>query len=459
MENQILLKKKKNKKENKKKNLEFKNDYFSNLKRFIEKNYRIIIIILIVHLIILIENNNSRNISKKKNNLKIENGNITNYNNSILNQSGNLIEDEELEQAEKEISNTDNMTIIIQKANNYIFNCLKGNLLKKLKKTSEEPKITGLISSYNSEKTIIPAIRSIQNQKMEEIEILIVDDASTDKSLEIIEKLQKKDKRIKIIKNKINRGPLYTKSIGVLSAKGKYIMQLDSDDLFINENIFNICYNEVENNNLDILEFSGFRSRKKLLDINKKPLIPIYLRFKPQNIIVKQPELSFLIYLIHKKKIIRLIDGYLWGKCISNEVYRKALDVLGEETYTKKIFYGDDRIVNFVLFRVAKSFKYIKEYGIIYYSTPNSIFNSKNLIRNCHDELINILTMFNLTKNSNHAIFAAFELRYRWNRIINPGLNEENKKYAKLLIKNIVLCKYISKRSRQIIAKYYQFLK
>ena len=67
--------------------------------------------------------------------------------------------------------------------------------------------------------------------------------------------------------------------------------------------------------------------------------------------------------------------------------------------------------------------------------------------------------MFNLTKNSNHAIFAAFELRYRWNRIINPGLNEENKKYAKLLIKNIVLCKYISKRSRQIIAKYYQFLK
>jgi len=150
-----------------------------------------------------------------------------------------------------------NITNILIKANKYIILCEDGVIKREIPQSYSEPKITALIASYNSEKTILGAIRSIQNQKMVDIEILIVDDASTDKSPLIIEDLQKEDKRIRIIKNKENSGPLFSKSIGALSARGKYIMQLDSDDLFINENIFNICYNEAENNNIDILEFSA----------------------------------------------------------------------------------------------------------------------------------------------------------------------------------------------------------
>ena len=246
-------------------------------------------------------------------------------------------------------------------------------------------------------------------------------------------------------------GPLYSKSLGVLKAKGKYIMQLDSDDLFINKNLFNICYEEAEKNNIDILEFSGFRSKTKYLNISKVPRIPIYLRNKQNNITIIQPELSTFIYKKNNSKIIKLIDGYLWGKCIKRDVYIKALDRIGENIYTQKIFYGDDRLVNFILFRVANSFKFIREYGIIYYNTKNSIMNSVNKTRNCHDELINIMSIFNFTKNSTDSEIVVFEIKNRWRKLILPGLSTENTNYAKNLFNQTIKSKFIGKKSKYII--------
>ena len=126
---------------------------------------------------------------------------------------------------------------------------------------------------------------------MKDIEILIVDDFSEDDTLKIIKKLEKKDKRIKIIRNNKNRGALYTKSIGILKAKGKFILLLDSDDLF------NICFNEAINENIDIIEFSGLWLYKDKFELNGSlPKIPLYLRFKKNNDFVKQPQLSRFLY-------------------------------------------------------------------------------------------------------------------------------------------------------------------
>ena len=115
---------------------------------------------------------------------------------------------------------------------------------------------------------ISKALSSVQNQRMTDIEILIIDDNSLDNSFKIIEKYRYNDKRIKIIRNKKNKGALYSRSIGVFNSKSKYVIHLDSDDLFINDNLFNLCYEEVKNNNLDILEFSGFHIKKPILRLN-----------------------------------------------------------------------------------------------------------------------------------------------------------------------------------------------
>ena len=173
---------------------------------------------------------------------------------------------------------------------------------------------------------------------MTDIELILIDDYSSDNSLRIMEKLQIEDKRIKIIKNKKNRGALFSRSLAALNSKGKYIMALDSDDLFINENIFNLCYQEAENNNLDIVEFSGFQVKKKILRLNNLlPKIAFYLRYKTNNVTIRQPELFNFLYKKNKTKIIRLTDGYIWGKCIRTNIYIKTLNILGEKIYKKYI--------------------------------------------------------------------------------------------------------------------------
>ena len=100
---------------------------------------------------------------------------------------------------------------------------------------SDNPIITTIIPSYNCQKTISSSVRSVQYQNCTNIEIIIVDDFSTDKSREIIRNIQLKDKRLVMIENKKNMGTLYSRCIGALLSKGEYIFCLDNDDLFFDE--------------------------------------------------------------------------------------------------------------------------------------------------------------------------------------------------------------------------------
>ncbi len=68
------------------------------------------------------------------------------------------------------------------------------------------PKISVIITVYNIEKYIGECIESILNQSIKEIEVICVDDASTDHSLDILEKYEKSDSRVKVIRNKRIRG-------------------------------------------------------------------------------------------------------------------------------------------------------------------------------------------------------------------------------------------------------------
>ena len=340
---------------------------------------------------------------------------------------------------------------LIKNINKYIITCKNGQLIEGIKEVYSNPKVSIVIALFNSSKTIKSAIRSIQNQNMSEIEIILVDDFSTDDTIEVIEELRKEDPRIKIIKNSENKGALFSKSIGGLNARGKYLFFLDSDDLYINRNILNLCYNEAENN-IDIIEFSGVVSSTEILSINNLPIVPYYLRFKKNNEVINQPELSNFIYQKENNQIIKLIDGFLWGKCINIQIYRKSLKLLGDWIYKEKVNYGDDRIVNFVLFKIANSFKFVDELGIVYYyNNPLSISHSLTNISRCHDELINIMSIFNITKNTYEINIVIYELRFRWDWIIIPGLNRQNKEYAQKLLNQIINSKFISKNDTIII--------
>jgi hypothetical protein len=117
---------------------------------------------------------------------------------------------------------------IVVKFNLYINNCINDILIDKKKyPLIKSPKISAIIPIYNGGKYLHYSLRSIQNQKMKDIEIILIDDCSNDTTtLSIIEKYMKEDERIRLIKNIENRKILYSKSFAALNSKGKHCISL-----------------------------------------------------------------------------------------------------------------------------------------------------------------------------------------------------------------------------------------
>ena len=111
-----------------------------------------------------------------------------------------------------------------------IFICF--SLLKNIKE--KLPKISVFLPIYNKDKYIKRCIESIQRQGLKNIEIVAVNDNSNDETLNILIDYSKNDSRIKIVNNDKNHGLLYSRAMGILNSSGKYIMNVDPDDEFSN---------------------------------------------------------------------------------------------------------------------------------------------------------------------------------------------------------------------------------
>lgn len=94
-----------------------------------------------------------------------------------------------------------------------------------------KPKLTVVMPAYNVEEFVGLAIESVLSQSFKDFEFVIVDDCSEDLTAEIIKSYAEKDSRIKFLQNKTNRGISYTRSLGVKSATGEFIANMDADDL------------------------------------------------------------------------------------------------------------------------------------------------------------------------------------------------------------------------------------
>jgi glycosyltransferase involved in cell wall biosynthesis len=90
-----------------------------------------------------------------------------------------------------------------------------------------------IMPAYNSKDYIKEAVLSVLNQTFKDFELIVINDASTDNTLEILENLSKKDNRIKIINLKVNRncGGDKCANFGISKARGKYIARMDADDI------------------------------------------------------------------------------------------------------------------------------------------------------------------------------------------------------------------------------------
>jgi len=110
--------------------------------------------------------------------------------------------------------------------------------------------ISVVMPVYNGGKYLPESIESILNQSYKEFEFIIVNDGSSDRSLEIIQHYANQDNRIKIISRE-NKGNVFSLNEGILNATGKYIARIDQDDIARKERLKKQL-EFMQNNNLDI---------------------------------------------------------------------------------------------------------------------------------------------------------------------------------------------------------------
>ena len=112
-------------------------------------------------------------------------------------------------------------------------------------------RISIIIPIYNKESSIKECIYSVREQSLADIEIICVDDGSTDKSIEVLTQVMQNDKRIKLI-SQMNQGAGAARNVGIKAAMGEYIAFLDADDLYPSSNVLATLYKKADDNKADI---------------------------------------------------------------------------------------------------------------------------------------------------------------------------------------------------------------
>ena len=202
-----------------------------------------------------------------------------------------------------------------------------------------EPKISIILPVRNREDFILRSLRSIQNQPMKDIEIIFIDDASTDKSVAFIEEYQKTDKRIILIKHEENQGILKTRNEGIYKARGEYIQFVDSDDALC-YNILNIAYEEAKKGDYEIIQFKVIR--KKIIEKKYS-----YYGYDRNTIPIYQPKLSSLMY--YYNGTLFQTDFHVWDKLIKRKALIRTLKSIKPYFFKQNMSINEDGVIDFML--------------------------------------------------------------------------------------------------------------
>lgn len=202
------------------------------------------------------------------------------------------------------------------------------------------PKVSIIVPVYNVEKYLRKCIDSLINQTLKDIEIICINDGSTDKSLEILKEYKNRDSRI-ILLNQENSGQSVARNRGIEIAKGEYLGFVDPDD-WIDLDYYEKLYNAASTNDTDIavggiIRVTGIR-KKKFLNFEKETLTDnTKLKFELCDV----PEKSYIwnkIYKTQKLKEINLKfeEGRIFEDCIFTP---QALFFLGKMVTVPNTYY------------------------------------------------------------------------------------------------------------------------
>ena len=251
-------------------------------------------------------------------------------------------------------------------------NC-KNSLANNLRfQKSETPDVSVIITAYNQAHCFYGALRSVQNQSLKNIEIIIIDDCSLDNTSEVIKTYIKEDKRIIYLKHESNDGKMKSRSDGIRMAKGKYITIIDGDDALIDENVLYNSFTIANLSDLDVVEFEHafFKSKNyKGKNLNYRNIKHLYHR------IIYQPELAYkFVDLKGSDSNAGYANRNIVSKLIKNEIFKSMLEYIGHKYTEDYLLDHEDTIMAVSLFNIAKSYYLMNRCG--YYVANNECENS-----------------------------------------------------------------------------------
>lgn len=222
-------------------------------------------------------------------------------------------------------------------------------------------KVSIVVPIYNVESYLEKCIKSITNQTYNDLEIILVDDGSTDDSPSICDKWKELDKRVVVI-HKENGGLSSARNAGLEIATGDYIMFEDSDDWLQND-IVERCINRIEEKQADVVIF-GYSK----VDENGKSLGT--LSFGNGN--YTNEEMSHQLH----KRILEMSFGYAWNKLYKLSTI-KASGIINDGSIIDR----EDLYFNLSLFKYLNNISYLDYAGYYYLQRGNSLLHNADLRR------------------------------------------------------------------------------
>ncbi len=227
------------------------------------------------------------------------------------------------------------------------------------------PKISVIVPAYNAEKSIEKCVRSILNQTYKDLEVIVINDGSTDNTIDILGKLKKTDKRLKVFSIE-NGGVSHARNFGIDNATGDYITFVDSDD-YIDSDMYK-CLIDITN-----------RYNVKIAHCSYKNVD------ESGNVISVVGDTGEIIELAHDKAISCLITGNIFVGGLWNKLF--DISLFDDVRLNEDIKYDEDILANFYLFDQVEKSVFVDRAFYNYVACESSSTHSANSLISCRQSL------------------------------------------------------------------------
>ena len=322
----------------------------------------------------------------------------------------------------------------------YINDCKYHKRYNRIKIINENPYISVCIPALNMNKYIERNILSIINQSFQDFEIIIINDNSKDDTEKLIKKLQLEDNRIKLINHNINKGVYYSRIESILFSKGKYIILMDPDDLYLNENLFQQLYNYNLHYNLDIIEFTVFQQFEGRRNIfyPRKHFESHYHNFSYN--IIAQPYLSELLFHNPSDNMFSYsICRNIWNKMIRRKIFLDMHKFIGLEYFNNFVITADDMAMNIISYHFSNNYSNIYLPGYMYNIRPVSMSHGDGGNKLKQIRAINYLLYFKILYRYDKKYEFTRRIVYIELRNLKRYIKNMNKTYYEYYTKNFLI--------------------